>query len=150
MVNRNADLKKLEGRMEQFNAGRADSLEAFKKYNSKSDGYYRAAFESLNGIQDTVIKQRLRALLIGSQKRYSDKVSKFTSIIKRIDDEQLSTTNHYQVLKIAATLPVIEEYQNNEFSDGKTIDAIASQSSKLNMQTKKLAERYEAKAQEKK
>lgn len=150
MVKKNPDLKKLEDQIAQFNAGRLDSLEVFKKYDSKSDEYYRAAFESLNGIQDTVIKQRLRSLLISSQKRYGDKVSKFNSIIKRMDDEQLSTAKYYQVLKVAATLPVMEEYQNNGFPDGKSVDAIASQSSKLNVQTKKLAEKYEAKAQEKK
>jgi hypothetical protein len=66
-----------------------------------------------------------------------------------MDDEQLSTANYYQILKTAATLPVIQEYQNNEFPDGKSVDAIASLSSKLNVQTKNLAAKYEAKAQEK-
>ncbi len=67
-----------------------------------------------------------------------------------MDDEQLITANYYQTLRIAASLSVIEEYQNNGFPDSKSADAIASQSSKLNAQTKKLAEKYEAKLQEKK
>jgi hypothetical protein len=150
MVKKNPDLKKLEARMEQFNSGRLDSLKAFKEYDSKSDEYYYAAFANLDRIQDSVIKQRLHEILINSQKRYLEKVSKFTSIIKRMDDEQLNTANYYQTLRIAASLSVIEEYQNKGFPDSESADAIASQSSKLNSQTKKLAEKYQAKAQEKK
>ncbi len=39
MVKKILDLKKLEDRMEQFNAGRLDSLKGFKEYDSKSDEY---------------------------------------------------------------------------------------------------------------
>jgi hypothetical protein len=67
MVKKNSDLKKLEERMEQFNAGRADSLKAFKEYNSKSDEYYYDAFANLSRIQDSVLKQRLREILINSR-----------------------------------------------------------------------------------
>jgi hypothetical protein len=67
-----------------------------------------------------------------------------------MDDEQLSAANYYQTLRIAASLSVIEEYQNNGFPDSKSADAIASQSSNLNVQTEKLAEKYETKVQQKK
>jgi hypothetical protein len=150
LVKKNSDLKKLEDQMAQFNAGCLDGLEEFKKYDSKSDEYYYAAFANLGRIQDSVLKQRLREILISSQKRYIEKVSKFTSIIKRMDDEQLSTGNYYQTLRIAASLSVMEEYQNHNFPDSRSADAVASQSSKVNAQTKKLAEKYQAKAQEKK
>ena len=146
LVEKNADLKALEDQRKHFNEGREDSLQAFNNYDSKSNNYYRSAFETLDRIKDTVIKQRLRVLLVNSQKKYADKISKYTSLINKMHNEDTSTSNYYLTLQLAATLPVIEDYQDKHLADGKSVEAIASESGNLNTQTKKLAGKYEAKA----
>ena len=150
LVEKNADLKGLEDQRKHFNEGRQDSLQAFNNYDSKSNNYYRSAFETLDRIKDSVIKQRLRALLVISQKKYADKISKYTSLINKMHDEDTSTSNYYLTLQLAATLPVIEDYQDKHLSDGKSVEAIVSESGNLNTQTKKLAGKYEARANVKK
>jgi hypothetical protein len=150
LVKKHADLKKLEDQMEHFNDGCSDSLETFKNYDSKSNSYYTSAFETLNDIKDTVLKQRLRILLTGSRKNYEIKTARFTSLMKKIELNQLATKDYYLTLKLAATLPVIEDYQADNLSEGKSIMSLADESEKLNQHTQKLALKYQNKVNEKK
>ncbi|HZX57215.1 MAG TPA: hypothetical protein VFE54_00760 [Mucilaginibacter sp.] len=143
LVKKNADLKELEEQMAHFNEGRADSLKQFNEYDSKSDGYYTSAMETLGNIKDTVLKQRLRMLLAGSRKNYESKTARLKSLMKKIELDQVAIPDYYLTLKIAATLPVLEEYQNDNFPDGKSIIAITGESEKVRQQTQKLAEKYE-------
>ena len=145
LTDKNADLKKLEDMRSHFNDGHEDSLAAFNKYNYKSANYYSSATRALDEIKDSVIKQRLRLLLANSRKQYTDKISKYNSLIDQMHSDQESTSDYYVTLQIAATLPVIEDYQSKHLSDGKAVGAIAKESSILNKTTKKLAERYQAK-----
>lgn len=58
-------------------------------------------------------------------------------------DEE-TTKDYYVTLQIAATLPVIEDYQDKHI-DGRAVESIAKESAILNKTTKKLAETYEGK-----
>ena len=144
LADKNADLKKLDEMRSHFSEGKEDSLMVFNKYNYKSANYYGSAIRALGEVKDSVIKQRLRLLLTNSQKKYADKISKYTSLIDRMNHDEESTGDYYVTLQIAATLPVIEDYQNKHLSDGKAVEAIAKESSILNKTTRKLAEKYES------
>ena len=144
LAEKNADLKKPEETRKHFNDGREDSLIAFNKYNYKSDDYYSSVKRALDEVKDSVIKQRLRLLLTNSQKKYAGKVSKYNSLIDQIHNDEESTNDLYRSLQIAATLPVIEDYQDKHLSDGEAVEAIAKESSILNKTTRKLAEKYES------
>jgi len=146
LVKKNADLKELEEQKAHFNAGQADSLTQFNDYDSKSNSYYLSANETLENIKDTVLKQRLRMLLADSKKNYESKIARFKSLTKKIELDQLAIPDYYLTLTLAATLPVIEEYQENSLPDGKSIVALASESEKLKQHTQKLADKYESKA----
>ncbi|MBV8390824.1 MAG: hypothetical protein JO080_13560 [Mucilaginibacter sp.] len=145
LAEKSSDLKNLEDTRRHFSDGHKDSLMAFNKYNSKSDNYYSSAMRALTRVKDSVIKQRLRLLLINSQKKYSSKISKYNSLIDRMHNDEESTSNYYTTLQLAATLPVIEEYQDEHLSEGQAVEAIAKESTILNRTTKKIAEKYEAK-----
>jgi len=145
LADKNADLKKLEDMRSHFNDGHEDSLAAFKKYDYKSDNYYGSATRALNEVKDSVIKQRLRLLLANSQKKYAGKISKYSSLIDQMLNDDESTKDYYVTLQIAATLPVIEDYQDKHLSDGKAVESIAKESAILNKTTKKLADKYEGK-----
>ncbi|MDB5134884.1 MAG: hypothetical protein JWP37_1487 [Mucilaginibacter sp.] len=150
LVKKHGDLQKLEDQMAHFNEGREDSLSVFKNYDSKSGDYYRITFEALDRVKDTVIRQRLRGLLTNSQKNYKSKVSKFTFLTQKIDTDQLSIADYYLTLKIVATLPVIEDYQDKSVPDTKSVEAIANESEKLKLKTQKLADKYADKQKAKK
>jgi hypothetical protein len=145
LADKNEDLKRLEDMRKHFSDGHEDSLMAFNNYNSKSANYYNSAIRALNEIKDSVIKQRLRVLLVNSQKKYSDKISKYNVLIDKMHNDEESTNDYYTTLRIAASLPIIEEYQDKHFSDGQAVESIAKESAILNKTTKKLAEKYEGK-----
>ena len=145
MIKDNADLKGLEEQRQHFDDGHQDSLKEFYDYDRKSNNYYNSANETLNSITDTVLKQRLKMLVTSSQKKYVDRVAKIKSAIKNIDADELTTSNYYLTLKLAATLPVMEDYQADHMPNGKSITAIVNESVKLKHSTQKLAAKYEDK-----
>jgi hypothetical protein len=146
LVKKQADLKKLEDQIEHFNAGKPDSLQEFDNYDSKSNGYYTSANETVDRIKDTILRQRLRILLTSSQRNYRAKTLRLKSLIAKTELEQLTMADYYLTLKLAATLPIIEDYQNSNMPDGKSITEITNESARLNKQTQKLAQTYESKA----
>jgi len=93
----------------------------------------------------TVLKQRLRMILEESRKNYGGKTATLKSLKKKIELDQLGMPDYYLTLKIAATLPVIEQYQDDNLPDGKSIVALAGESQKLKEHTRKLADKYESK-----
>jgi len=145
LAEKNPDLKKLEDMRKHFSDGQEDSLMAFNNYNSKSANYYSSAIRALDRVTDSVIKQRLRVLLANSQKKYADKVSKYNALVDKMHYEQEMTNNYYMTLQLAATLPIIEEYQDKHLSEGQAVESIAKESTILNKQTRRLSEKYESK-----
>lgn len=150
LVKKSPELQKLEDQKIHFQEGRADSVKAFNNYDSKSGNYYSDAIGALSQVKDSILKQRLRLLLTNSQKKYAIKTSKFALLLKSIDDDELSRADYDMTLKVAATLSVVEDYQDKSLPDIKSVKAIAEESRKLNQQTKKLAEKYESEADVKK
>ena len=144
LAEKNADLKNLEDMRKHFGDGHEDSLSTFNKYNSKSTNYYSSAVKALDEIKDSVIKQRLKLLLANSQKKHADKISKYNVLIDKMHTDEETTKDYYVTLQIAATLPVIEDYQDKHI-DGRAVESIAKESAILNKTTKKLAETYEGK-----
>lgn len=142
LVKKDAQLQKLESQMEHFNEGHADSLQQFTKYDAKSYDYYASANETLGGIKDSVLKKRLRVLLQNSHKNYNFQTEKFRSLISKIDTNQSTISDYYLTLKIAATLPVLEDFQASNMPNGKSVKAIAGESEMLKQRTQELAAKY--------
>jgi hypothetical protein len=145
LVKKNVQLQELQNQMEHFNAGQTDSLQRFNSYDAKSYDYYTSANETLDGIKDSVLKQRLRVLLEHSHKNYNAQTEKVRSLINKTEANQLTMSDYYLTLKIAATLPVLEDYQASNLPDGKSVKAIANESEVLKQHTQELAAKYLAK-----
>jgi hypothetical protein len=117
LAKRDPQLQKLEEQLIHFNGGLPDSLKAFNNYDSKSVGYYISANQSLATITDTVLRAQLSALIAESKLKYVDKISRFTSLKAHIDSNQIKVGDYHAVLKIVATLPIIEKYQDKNMPD---------------------------------
>jgi len=144
LVKKQPQLQKLENMLTHFNNGQADSLQAFENYDGKSESYYASATETLTNITDTVLRQRLKLLIANSKGKYLKKVSKITALEKSIKDEQLAINNFHETLKIVATLPIIEKYQDKANPDAKSVQNLADEALNLKAKTIKLAKEYEA------
>ncbi|WDF76355.1 hypothetical protein PQ469_20920 [Mucilaginibacter sp. KACC 22773] len=145
LAKKDPQLQKLEEQLTHFNGGIADSLKAFNNYAAKSDGYYFSANESLTAIKDTVLRVQLSALIAESKLKYMEKISRFTSLKAHIDSNQIKMDDYHAVLKIVATLPIIEKYQDKNMPDITSTANLANEAQHLKVKTMQLAKKYQKK-----
>jgi hypothetical protein len=139
LVKKRPELQNLETGLQQFYAGMPDSLEVFNKYAVKSGNYYDSANGALSDIKDTVLRARLRLLIASSNSKYMGKIKKFSTLMKDIDSNRMVINDYHLALKIAVTMPVIENYQDKNMPDSKSVESLASMAQKLKQQTVKLS-----------
>lgn len=139
LVKKRPALLSLEIGLQQFYASMPDSLEAFNNYAAKSARYYDAARRSLLTIKDSVLRERLRLLIENSNSKYTGKIKKFSALMKDIDSNRMVINDYHLALKIAVTMPVIENYQDKNMPDSKSAESLANTSKKLKQQTVKLS-----------
>jgi hypothetical protein len=111
LVSHSNDLKKLEQEIKAMKAALPDSLEAFKTYHEKSSQYYELAEKKASSITDSVLRQSVLELIVRSRRHYSDSIAPLKSIDSLIQKRAVAIDNLHQALKLASTLPVIEEFQ---------------------------------------
>jgi hypothetical protein len=146
LAKKDPELQNLEEQLIHFNGGIADSLKAFDDYDAKSDSYYFSANESLTAIKDTILRAQLSALIVESKLKYVDKISRFTSLKAHIDSNQIKIGDYHAVLKIVATLPVIEKYQDKNMPDIISTANLANEAQHLRVKTTQLAKKYQKKS----
>lgn len=145
LAKKDPQLQKLEEQLIHFNSGIADSLKAFNNYAAKSDSYYFSANESLTAIKDTVLRAQLSALIAESKSKYINKISRFASLKAHIDSNQIKIGDYHAVLKIVATLPIIEKYQDKSMPDITSTANLANEAQHLRVKTMQLAKKYQKK-----
>jgi hypothetical protein len=142
LVKKDPQLKKLEDQLAHFNEGISDSLAKFNSYNAKSNEYYGSANQSLADISDTVLRAEVASVLAGSKAKYMDKVSKFITLNAHIDSNKIKIADYYAVLKVAASLDVIEQYQDKQMPDITSTANAANDAQKLRARVTILARKY--------
>jgi hypothetical protein len=142
LAKKDPQLQKLEEQLTHFREGEADSLKAFNNYDAKSDGYYYSANESLTDIKDTVLRAQLRTVIEESKARYMRKISMLSSLVQHIDTNKVKIEDYHTVLKIAATLPVIEKYQDQNIPDITSTANLANEAQRLKSKTLQLSRKY--------
>ena len=105
--------------------------EVFNNYNGKSVGYYDAATTQAASLTDTVLQQKMMALLNTSQQKYAAKTAELNALRSVIAANNISIRDKQTVLKIALTLPLIEQYQSNHLPDKKTLSDFAAKQNKV-------------------
>jgi len=141
-VTKRPDLQKLENQLEHFNEGMPDSLAAFNKYAQTCNRYYDSANGALREMKDTVLRDRLRSILAESKHKYEQKTNRFSVLMKDIDSNQTAFTNYYTALKIAVSLPLIENYQDKNQPGTQPVEALSKEAKNLKLQAVKLTGKY--------
>jgi len=122
-VGKNADLKLLEDKLDALRAGWNDSVQAFNRFNDKNKIYYNVASEHIEGIKDSVLRDKIKVLVAGSLKKYQSLTAGHNELLKTIDTQNLTLADLHTVLKIVRTLPLIEKYQQDNLPSTKPLKA---------------------------
>ena len=113
LTDKNPALKEFEATLEQLPGNKADSLKGFNEYTANNLSYYSSANSHAGHIQDSVLREKLKALIAASESRYRKKIASDSSFIIDLDVKTASLEDLHQVLKLAKTLPVMEHYQDD-------------------------------------
>lgn len=112
LVSKNPKLKNLEEDMQLFYQNPYFRQKQFATYDSKSNDYYSSANDKAMGISDSVLRDKILALLTDSKTKYAKKTDEHQDLLKIIEQNRTSINDKHLILKIVLTLPIIEKYQN--------------------------------------
>jgi len=113
LVDKTPDLKKLEDQLNDNPRASNQITEKFTDYNTKSTNYYNAAKQKAHAISDTILRQQVLAFIESSNNQYINKTKELNALCAQISDNNTSLYDHHLMLKIFLTLPLIQDYQNN-------------------------------------
>ena len=122
-----SELNRLEVDIKNLEQGQIDSSKSFNQYNEKSLQYYYSANRHYEQIKDSVIRKKMKDLILNSQKNYNLKSSASTNLLKSIDAKLITLEDLHNVLKITRTLPLIEKYQREKLPSAKPLKGFSTQ-----------------------
>jgi hypothetical protein len=121
LVEKTPELSQLEDKIENLRKSMGDSTESFNLYNQKNQAYFSAVNGHIEQIKDTVLRDKMKALITVNLSKYNAKVSPHLALLKAIEDKNVSLNDLHSVLKITRTLPLIEKYQQEHLPTTKSI-----------------------------
>jgi ElaB/YqjD/DUF883 family membrane-anchored ribosome-binding protein len=121
------ELKQFESQLEQLAKTKDDSTESFDKFNEKNQSYFNAANRHIEGIKDSVLREKTKALVYAGLTRYDSKISKHRDLLDLINKKTVSLEDLHIVLKITRTLPLLEKYQADNLPTSKPMDGYLKQ-----------------------
>lgn len=142
LVEKTPELKKFEEEFEEFNTNSNDMKSSHYQFNNKSNNYYNSAKNKAAAIGDNVLRKKIEAIIGNSSKKYSSKVADLDYLMKQILKKEATLRDHHTILKIVLTLPLIENYQNQNKPDKKTLKQLLNKTDKLILRTDSLTPKF--------
>ena len=102
------ELKGLEYQIKKLNERKPDSTETFEKFDNKNNSYYNSAKSHYEAVKDSVLKEKIKSLVAGSQTNYNNKTSGLTDLVAQLRSKEISLNAVLIVSIFFAVLPIIE------------------------------------------
>jgi hypothetical protein len=127
LVNKTPALKDIENQITWLDDARTDSAEAFTDFNQKSKDYYANAENHLSNITDSALKDKIRLIISNSQSKYNTQIAGHKNLLSTLDSKSVKLQDMHVLLKIAKTLPLIDNYQKENLPDKKPIEKVITE-----------------------
>ena len=111
LVDKNSALKQMEKEIQSNEKNVYEMESKFNAYNRPSADYYNDASNKANTIKDATLKATVQGWVTNSRTQYATRITELTRLLGMLRDKKVSQDDYHLALKIAATLPVIEKYQ---------------------------------------
>jgi hypothetical protein len=122
LVSKDSNLRQFEDDLHELEGSKDDSLGLFEKFNNKNKDYFNAADQHISGINDSLLRQRMRTLVTSQMERYHSGIAGHNELLKSINANQVRIADLHEVLKIVRTLPVINRFQESNQPDAKSLE----------------------------
>lgn len=131
LIAKNPALKKLEDDLDAFEQKPNDLTGKFNQYDYKSKNYYSSATYKASAISDSLLRMKIIELITASNKQYINETAELTTLLKQIHENSTTLGDHYTVMKIVLTLPVIEKYQKENLPEKEQFRKLKKQQEDL-------------------
>ncbi len=118
------DLKKLEREIRELEEGRPDSVAAYNHFNGRNRAYYNSAGNHISSISDSLLAGRLKAIIHAHIRHYDSSMHRHRLLADTIEMKNLKISDLHKVVKLFKTLPLIEEYQQNNVPDTVSMEGL--------------------------
>lgn len=140
LVDKSPELKALENELSEINP--RDTTNLFYTYDQKSDDYYNSVESHINGIRDSVMKQKMINLITKSQDKYVTQKADIENLVNTINKKRSEITNYHTALKIILTIPLIEQYQKQHLPNKSPFEKVIEKENQLFEKTKSITPKY--------
>ncbi|ACU63126.1 hypothetical protein [Chitinophaga pinensis] len=127
LVSKDPKLEELEMKIGELNSSQDDSTESFDRFNGKVQSYFLAADKQISAISDSLLRERMKLLMISNQTKYNAQTAPHNELLKAIEKNKVVISDLHNVLKIIKTLPLIEKYQKDNVPSTKSIEGFIKQ-----------------------
>ncbi|HRI25749.1 MAG TPA: hypothetical protein PLZ45_13820 [Ferruginibacter sp.] len=124
LMEKDPQLKQLEKTAIDLDNQRIDSAMEFNAFDNKNSQYYRAGDQHLQRIQDSVLGQRIRAILDNSLAAYRSSSQYHKNLIETLTAKNLKLDDLRTALKIVKTIPLIEKFQKENLPSAKPLEKV--------------------------
>ena len=132
LVSKNSDLQQLEKNIANLQKEKVTQTQVFFEFNQKSLNYYQSATSEVNGIKDSILKQKMLSIIMGHQEKYKGQTLHFLNLIENTAVNENTINDYHAILKIVLTIPLIEKYQKNSMpNDTGTTSFIQKQNAQI-------------------
>jgi hypothetical protein len=113
-VEKDANLRDLEGQLTALSERKSDSLAALQFFKEKNSDYYAAADKYVKGIHDSLLRLRLLSRLEASSKALDAHMAALEDLLSSIQKKEMSIDDLHESLRVLTTLSMIEGYQRSD------------------------------------
>jgi hypothetical protein len=141
LVSETPALKELEEQIDDLDDRKDDSLSDYKKFTNKNENYYTSAGHHFEAINDSILKEKIKAVINTSKNNYNNSTAGLKTLIDQLNDKENSLKDYHLILKLIKTLPLIEEFQKDHLPSKKPINAVIDDYSQLIQKTESISKK---------
>lgn len=113
LTEKNADLKALDEQVSWLYRNLPDSTILFENFIATNRAYYAAADNLTSQIKDSTVRKALELLIQQSKTQLAKKIATHKELRTQIEKSVDALNDQVFALKISRTLPLMEQYQDN-------------------------------------
>lgn len=135
LVAKDTTLNGLENNIRELPDHAAKAIKEYDQFNRKTHTYYQSANSYIEGISDSVLRDKLKRVIKESLAQYDVKTGHHKALLERIDSQKTTLRDLHTVLMITRTLPIIEKYETDHLPPAKTLEELHKEYEQIIRQT---------------
>lgn len=138
LAEKRPDLQEIESLIDKSRESGSDLQDDYSKFSGKSERYYNSVANQVLQVKDSLLRTRILQMLETSKIRNKAKSAQLDNLIRTIAQKQTSIEDYHIALKVAVTLPAIEDFQERNLPNSASYADHTKQQDSVMLKMKKI------------